>query len=102
MNTFGDCMDLLVNVDIDDLEKAAAFHSSVLGLKIGRRFGVFGVEMLGASAPLYLIVKSAGTQTSDASLQRRTYERHWTPVHLDFVVMKSRRRFIRLSPLERG
>lgn len=79
-------MDLLVNVDIDDLEKAAAFYSSALGLKIGRRFGVFGVEMLGASAPLYLIVKSAGTQTSDASLQRRTYERHWTPVHLDFVV----------------
>jgi predicted enzyme related to lactoylglutathione lyase len=78
-------MDLLVNVDVDDLEKAARFYSSAFELKVGRRFA-FGVEMLGSSAPLYLLVKSPGTSASDTTSQGRSYERHWTPVHLDFVV----------------
>ena len=46
-------MDLLVNLDVDDLEKAVGFYSSVFELKIGRRFGAFGAEMLGSSAPIY-------------------------------------------------
>jgi predicted enzyme related to lactoylglutathione lyase len=79
-------MNFLVNLDVDDLEKATRFYGSAFGLKVGRRFGAFGVEMLGGSAPLYLLVKAAGTPASDATLQRRSYERHWTPVHLDFVV----------------
>jgi predicted enzyme related to lactoylglutathione lyase len=33
-----------------------------------------------------LLEKSAGTQASAATPQRREYVRHWTPVHLDFVV----------------
>jgi predicted enzyme related to lactoylglutathione lyase len=32
-------MDLLVNLDVDDLEKAVRFYSSAFGLKVGRRFG---------------------------------------------------------------
>jgi predicted enzyme related to lactoylglutathione lyase len=79
-------MDLLVNLDVDDLENAVRFYSSALGLTAGRRFGAFGVEMLGSSAPIYLLVKAPGTSASDATSQRRNYERHWTPVHLDFVV----------------
>jgi predicted enzyme related to lactoylglutathione lyase len=79
-------MDILVNLDVDDLEKAARFYGSAFGFKVGRRFGAFGVEMLGSSAPIYLLVKSPGTSASDTTAQRRSYHRHWTPVHLDFVV----------------
>jgi len=79
-------MDLLVNLDVDDIEEAVRFYSSVFGLKVGRRFGAHGVEMLGSSAPIYLIVKSPGTPASDTISQGRNYQRHWTPVHLDFVV----------------
>jgi predicted enzyme related to lactoylglutathione lyase len=79
-------MDFLVNLDVDDLEKAVRFYVSALGLKPGRRFGTFGVEMLGSSAPIYLLFKSPGTLASDTASQRRSYRRHWTPVHLDFVV----------------
>lgn len=79
-------MNLLVNLDVDDLEKAIRFYGSVFGLQVGRRFGASGVEMLGSSAPIYLLVKAAGTLASHTSSQRRSYERHWTPVHLDFVV----------------
>jgi predicted enzyme related to lactoylglutathione lyase len=79
-------MELLVNLDVDDLEKAIRFYGSAFGLKVGRRFGALGVEMLGSPAPIYLIVKSPGTPASDTTTQHRNYERHWTPVHLDFVV----------------
>jgi predicted enzyme related to lactoylglutathione lyase len=61
-------------------------YSALLQLKIGRRFGVGGVELIGASAPLYLLVKAPDTAVSGASLERRRYTRRWTPVHLDFVV----------------
>ncbi len=79
-------MELLINLDVDNLEKAIRFYSESFGLKVGRRFGVNGVEMLGSSAPIYLLVKAEGTQAAGTTAQRRTYDRHWTPVHLDFVV----------------
>jgi uncharacterized glyoxalase superfamily protein PhnB len=42
--------------------------------------------MLGSSAPIYLLAKEVGSQAAATTPQRRSYERHWTPVHLDFVV----------------
>lgn len=79
-------MQFLVNIDVDNLEKGIAFYEAAFEYSVERRFGKFGVEMLGGPAPLFLLVKDSGTEASDAASQRRTYERHWTPVHLDFVV----------------
>src|ERR1043165_6558060 len=77
-------MDLLVNIDVDDLEKASRFYTSAFALNVGRRFA-FGIELLGGPVPIYLLAKSSGTPAADAAPQRRSYARHWTPVHLDFV-----------------
>lgn len=79
-------MQLLANIDVDDLEKAVAFYRDGLGLKAGRRFGAHGAEMLGASSPLYLLNKAAGSLAYANASQQRGYNRHWTPVHLDFAV----------------
>jgi predicted enzyme related to lactoylglutathione lyase len=79
-------MDLLVNVDVDDLAKGIAFYRRAIGLQIGRRFGSFGVEMLGASSAIYLLCKPEGTRPYTDADDVRRYRRHWTPVHLDFVV----------------
>ena len=79
-------MQFLVNIDIDDLEKAKNFYTSAFGLKVGRRFGSAGIELLGGPAPVYLLAKAAGTSPAPGAVQTRSYERHWTPVHLDFVV----------------
>ena len=79
-------MDLLVNLDVDDLPRAIRFYETAFELKVGRRFGDAGVEMLGSSSPIYLLVKPAHTPASDRTTETRHYERHWTPVHLDFVV----------------
>ena len=43
-------------------------------------------ELLGAVAPIYLLAKAAGTRATPAATQERSYARHWTPLHLDFVV----------------
>ena len=79
-------MQILINVDVDDLDKATHFYQSAFGLNVGRRFGTDGVEMLGSSAPIYLLAKAAGTAASGSTPVRRSYARHWTPVHFDFVV----------------
>jgi lactoylglutathione lyase len=79
-------MDLLINIDVDDLPRAIAFYEQAIGVHIGRRFGAAGAEMLGASSPIYLLVKAQGSKPSAASDDVRLYCRHWTPVHLDFVV----------------
>jgi predicted enzyme related to lactoylglutathione lyase len=79
-------MDLLVNIDIDELSRATAFYEQAVGLQVGRRFGSLGVEMLGASSAIYLLVKADGTRPSTNTDEVRRYRRHWTPVHLDFVV----------------
>jgi predicted enzyme related to lactoylglutathione lyase len=79
-------MNFLANIDVDDLEEAVRFYEAAFKLKVGRRFGASGVEMLGGPAPIYLLLKAAGTAASSAAAQVRRYDRHWTPVHLDFVV----------------
>src|SRR6185312_11449316 len=79
-------MQVLANIDVDDLSKATVFYCTALDLKIGRRFGTSGVELLGASSLLYLLEKPAGSAATPHSQDRRDYSRHWTPVHLDFVV----------------
>ena len=78
-------MNLLVNIDVDDLEKATRFYCVGLGLTVGRRFDGW-IELLGAAAPIYLLPKAAGTLVSPNAQEKRDYVRHWTPVHLDFVV----------------
>lgn len=77
---------LLVNVDVGDLGAATKFYCDAFGLGVGRRFGDAAVELVGGAAPIYLLLKPAGTPGAPGLAQPRDYRRHWTPVHLDFVV----------------
>jgi predicted enzyme related to lactoylglutathione lyase len=79
-------IDLRVCVDVEDLERALAFYSSALGLTPGRRKGNDWVEMLGASSPIDLLAKPAGSLPAPGVSSGRDYRRHWTPLHLDFTV----------------
>jgi len=78
-------MNLLVNLDVDDLERAIAFYSDALGLRLERRlFNGMVAEMGGASSKIYLLTHPTGSRASLGTSSVRTYDRHWTPVHLDF------------------
>jgi predicted enzyme related to lactoylglutathione lyase len=77
---------ILLNLDVDDIEGAIAFYTQALGLRVGRRFDEGFVELLGADVPIYLLLKAASTKPFEGAEQLRSYARHWTPLHLDFVV----------------
>jgi predicted enzyme related to lactoylglutathione lyase len=80
-------MEIRICIDVDDLERAIAFYSQGLGLTPGRRLGDDWAELLGAGSAIDLLANAAGTAPlGESNPQRRSYERHWTPVHLDFVV----------------
>jgi uncharacterized glyoxalase superfamily protein PhnB len=84
---------VLINIDVPDLPAAIAFYTQAFGLEIRRRFGEDGAELTGWPIPLFLLKKAFGTVGADKS--QRTYERHWTPVHLDVVVVDIERAVIR-------
>lgn len=79
-------INLLVNLDVGDLARAEAFYVAAFGLTPGRRFGDGGLELLGATSPIYLLRKASHSCPGHGVPGRRDYQRHWTPLHLDFVV----------------
>jgi len=76
-------MTLMINIDVPDLDTAIRFYTTAFDLKVSRKFDGF-VELLGWPAPLYLLTKAPGTV--GAGGDKRRYDRHWTPVHLDVLV----------------
>jgi predicted enzyme related to lactoylglutathione lyase len=72
-----------VYVDVSDLERGIDFYARGLGLRLGRRLEPRWVEMTGAPLPLHLLEQPAGSVVGGSA---RDYGRHWTPVHLDFIV----------------
>lgn len=80
-------MRFLVNVDVDDLEAGISFYEQGLGLRLSRRlFDSSVAEMSGGESVIHLIENATGTGAVPETCIERDYSRHWTPVHLDFVV----------------
>ena len=80
-------MQFLVNIDVNDLDRAIRFYTTAFNLTCQRLlFGGSVAELVGAESSIYLLAKPAGTPCSAATRAERNYDRHWTPVHLDFVV----------------
>jgi predicted enzyme related to lactoylglutathione lyase len=75
----------LVNIDVPDLQAAERFYTRAFALRVGRRFAEPWLELLGGNAPIYLLEKKPGSASSQGA-PVRTYGRHWTPVHFDFLV----------------
>ena len=79
-------MQLYINIDVDDVDRAIAFYTNGLGLTLARRlFDGEVAEMAGASSLIHLLPKASGSPTAQGAAIR-DYARHWTPVHLDFCV----------------
>lgn len=77
---------LLVNIDVSDIGQAIEFYTTGLGLTVRRRLHPSIVELQGGSSPVFLTEHPAGTLPYPEAPRPREYSRHWTPVHLDFVV----------------
>ena len=79
-------MRLVVNIDVPAIEPAVAFYRAALGLELSRMVSEDVAELAGATATIYLLRNAAGSRPSPDFAAARTYGRHWTPMHLDFVV----------------
>ncbi|MDS1139405.1 VOC family protein [Pusillimonas sp. SM2304] len=79
-------MKILVNIDVPELGPAIDFYSAALSLNLHRTIDEDVAELTGASSTLYLLRKAAGSHPASSHVQGRQYTRHWTPVHIDFVV----------------
>lgn len=79
-------MQVMVNIDVPDLVPAIAFYTAALGLTLSRVIEDDVAELSGASSVIYLLQKPAGSHAANGLARARDYARHWTPVHMDFVV----------------
>lgn len=79
-------MRLIVNIDVPDLAPAIAFYTAALGLRHQRTLDGDVAELVGASSVIYLLQNDAGSSPGASVPMLRDYARHWTPVHMDFVV----------------
>jgi len=75
-----------VSVDVPSLAQGVAFYCAAFGFS-KKSEPVPSVAVLhGLNIELCLLEKPAGSKPSPATADRRKFERHWTPVHLDFHV----------------
>ena len=75
-----------VSVDVPNLIDGVRFYTEAFGFSILAE-PVPGVAVLRAgTSEICLLEKAAGSTPSLGTREKRHYERHWTPVHLDFHV----------------
>jgi predicted enzyme related to lactoylglutathione lyase len=82
----GHVISVSVSVDVPSLEEGLRFYSEAFGfIKSAEPYP--GVAVLHAGeAKLLLLVKVSGSSASEYTVEKRHYDRHWTPVHIDFHV----------------
>jgi len=75
-----------ISIDVPSLVQGVAFYCAAFGFS-KRSEPVRGVAVLhGLNIELCLLEKPGGSKPSPRTDDRRKFERHWTPVHLDFHV----------------
>lgn len=75
-----------VTIDVPLIDAGLQFYRDALGLtEVARPIPSYVILDCGG-AHLGLIEKAAGTRPAKGSDDVRRYDRHWTPVHIDFQV----------------
>ncbi len=75
-----------VSIDVPDMERGVRFYSEAFGFtKVAEPYP--GVVVLRAGdTTITLLEKREGSKPAPETSDARRYDRHWTPVHLDFHV----------------
>ena len=77
---------VIVNIDVPELQPAIDFYTEAVGARFSRFLDDDVAELAYGSSPIYLLRKPAATPPTPAAARVRDFARHWTPVHVDFVV----------------
>jgi predicted enzyme related to lactoylglutathione lyase len=73
-------------IEVAELERGIEFYCAGLGLTLKRRLSPSWIELEGANLPIFLLGNCAPVAELGAVRRKRDFARHWTPVHLDFIV----------------
>lgn len=77
---------ILVNIDVPELKPAIDFYEAAVGARFNRFLDDDVAELEYGSSVIYLLRKSESSRPTPADGPARDFARHWTPVHVDFVV----------------
>jgi predicted enzyme related to lactoylglutathione lyase len=73
-------------IEVTDLARGIEFYCSGLGLTHKGQLGPRRAELAGANLPIFLLADRPAVAELGAIKVPRDFGRHWTPVHLDFIV----------------
>ena len=76
---------IAINIDVSNIDRGIDFYSRAFDLRVERRPAPDIVELSGMPSPVFLLEKAPGSVPFPDGTPR-TYARHWTSVHLDFLV----------------
>ena len=80
-------MKMTMAVDVPSIDEGLKFFGDVFGFVESSRPHPGYVVLTAGEATIGLLAKPAGTSPAPGSSDVRSYERHWTPVHIDFRVV---------------
>lgn len=75
-----------VSIDVPDLQRGVSFYTDAFGCSTIAEPYPGVVVMKAGSLTITLLEKREQTRPSPDTRDLRHYDRHWTPVHLDFHV----------------
>jgi predicted enzyme related to lactoylglutathione lyase len=74
------------SIDVPSLDRGLQFYGRVFGfIETARPFATMAI-LDANNLTICMHQKADGSESSGTGSERRRYERHWTPVHLDFHV----------------
>ena len=84
----GDLIMIVVHayIEVGELERGIEFYCRGLGLELKRQLSPSWVELSGANLPIFLLANRPPVANLGSVTVPRSCGRHWTPVHLDFIV----------------
>lgn len=75
-----------VSIDVPNLAEGVRFYTEAFGFaKVAEPMRSIAILRAG-DHELCLLEKASGTRPASGTQEQRHYERHWTPLHLDFHV----------------
>ena len=73
-------------IEVTEPARGIEFYCDGLGLTVKRRLSPRWIELAGANVPIFLLADRPAVAVLGSMRVPRDYQRHWTPVHLDFIV----------------
>jgi predicted enzyme related to lactoylglutathione lyase len=79
-------MKITVSIDVPTIDEGLGFYGPAFGFEETARPHPGYAVLTSGDVTIGLLQKPAGTSPAPGSSDVRKYERHWTPVHVDFRV----------------